>query len=100
MQVSNSYWAPDLKFQERKTKPFLDKTLGFTMDIPWPLPTSVGFYSGEGAIPGRRELSFQREHQAESFATDNIIPSSGGIPLINMYLPHYKFKRSDVTFKV
>ena len=100
MQFSNPYWAPDLRFNTQKTKPLLDKTLGFEFDIPWPLPVTVGFYAGEGALPGRRELSYQQPHQSEYFATDNIIPATAGVGLVNPYAPHFKFKRSDVTFKV
>ena len=100
MQFSNPYWASDLKFETRLTKPLLDKTLGFELDIPWPLPVTVGFFAGDGAIPGRRELSYQRPHQSEYFAIDHIVPATGGVPLVNPYAPHFKFKRSDVVFKV
>ena len=100
MNVSNSYWAPDVTFEKViQTKPLLDRTLGFHFDLPWPLPATAGAYSGEGAIPGRRELSFATT-QSEYFATDNIVPSSGGVPLVNIYAPHFKFKRSDRVIRV
>ena len=100
MNLSNSYWAPDVTFQKIKSKPLIDKTLGFFTDIPWPLPVTAGAYSGEGAIPGRRELSFATEAQSEYFAIDNVVPSTAGVAMVNIYAPYYKFKRSDHVYKV
>ena len=100
MNLSNAYWAPDVSFQKVKSKPLLDRTLGFHIDIPWPLPTTAGAYSGEGALPDRRELSYATEAESEYFATDNIVPSTGNVPMVNIYAPHFKFKRSDRVFKV
>ena len=98
MNVSNPYWAPDLQFTAIKTKAKLANTLGFDIQIPWPLPSTAGEYVGEDAIPGRREMSYGT--QGEYFAVDNIIPSTGGIPMVNYYAPWYSYKRSDHVFKV
>ena len=98
MNVSNPYWASDVKFKTIKTIPKLEHTLGFNFDIPWPLPSTAGEYFGEDAIPGRREMSYGT--QGEYFATDNIVPSTGGVPMVNIYAPHYRYKRSDHVFKV
>jgi hypothetical protein len=98
MNVTNPYWAPDLKFTSIKTKPKISGTLGFHFDIPWPLPTTAGQFFGEGAVPGRREMSYGT--QGEYFATDNIVPSTGGVPMVNIYDKHYSYKRSDHVFKV
>ena len=100
MNLSNPYWASDVTFEKIKTKPLLDQSLGFFTDIPWPLPSTAGAYMGEGAMPGRRELSFATEANSEYFATDNIVPSTGGVPMVNIYAGYFKFKRSDRVFKV
>ena len=100
MNTSHPYWAPDLNFEQIKTKPFLDKSLGFYTDIPWPLPVTMGAYFGEGAIPGRKELSYGSFHNSEYFAIDGIVPSTGSVPLVNIYAPHFKYSRSAVTYKV
>ena len=100
MNLSNAYWAPDVTFEKIKTKPLIEKTLGILMDIPWPLPVTAGAYSGEGAMPDRRELSFATGGQSEYFAIDNVVPSTGNVPMVNIYAPHFKFKRSDHVFRV
>ena len=97
---SNPYWQPPLHIERKITflKP-VTQTLGFQPDLMWQLPTTVGEgYSGEGAMPDRRELVFSRH--GEYFATDNVVPSTGGRSMVNLYDPIYQFKRSDHTVKV
>ena len=98
MNFSNPYWAPDVKFTTIKSKPLIEGTLGFDFDLPWPLPTTAGYYEGQDPVPGRKELSYGTG--TEYFATDHIVPSTGGVPMVNIYAPHYKYKRSDHVFKV
>ena len=100
MNPSNPYWTAPLhySFDTKFLKP-VTHTLGFQMDLPWRLPTTVGEgYAGENAAPDRRELVYST--QGEYFATDNVVPSTGGQPQVNLYNPIYQFKRSDQTVKL
>ena len=104
MSVTSAYWIPpaDQKFkvQTTNTKP---NDLGFRVDIPWPLPTTYGGrYYGEG----REHLDLPKElntsTQGEYFTRGGrVIPSTGGLPLVNVYDPVYKFSRANtaVAFK-
>ena len=103
MNESSPYWSiPQFYEYQIKTLKPVTNTLGFMVDLPWPLPTSVGEgYRGENqAFPGtQRELNYST--QGEYFARGgNVIPSTGGIPLVNIYDPIYKFKRSDHSIKL
>ena len=95
MSITHAYWIPpaeqDFKVQKANFKP---GDLGFRNDIPWPLPVTIGAeYFGEG----REELPLPKvlnsAIQGEYHARGNIVPSSGGIPLVNIYSKIYKFKR-------
>jgi hypothetical protein len=105
MSITSAYWVPppdqDFKIQTTNTKP---NDLGFRTDIPWPLPVAPhgGRYYGEG----REHLDLRKELntsvQGEYFARGGqVIPSTGGIPLVNIYDPIYKFSRdrTAVAFK-
>ena len=99
MNVTHPFWQVPKQFVGQKsfkqTLPPVANTLGFTFQLPWPLPVSAGWYDGQNAMWGRRELVFSS--QPEYFAVENIIPSAGGVPLINPYAPEMKFSRKMVT---
>ena len=97
MNITNPYWTPPTKFTTHKHLKPIARDLGFHFSLPWPLPVTAGYYYGEQPPLGRRELVFSS--QPEWFATDNILPSSGGIPLVNPYTAEMQFKRSDYTIK-
>ena len=101
INTTNPYWTPPISYEFSITnfKP-LTNTLGFQNDLVWRMPTSVGEgYSGAGQLPGGpRELVYST--QGEYTATDNIVPSTGGKSLVNLYDPIYAFQRSDRTVRV
>ena len=72
--------------------------LGFQWALPWPLPTTAGYYFGENPQWGRRE--YVTSSLPEWFAVDNILPSTGKQPLINPYTAEMRFSREDYTTRV
>jgi len=96
MNPTNPYWqAPQLKL---KGKMPIAHNIGFSFTLPWPdVVSPAGFYNGQGAMPGRKELVFRDD--PEYFAIQGVVPSSGGIPRINPYDPIYKFDRSKFTVR-
>ena len=92
---TNPYWDPPTVFKTRKMLKPIARDLGFQFALPWPLPVSAGFYHGENPVWGRKQQV--TASQPEWFATDNIIPSSGGIPLVNPHTAEMKFNRSQFT---
>ena len=95
--ITNAYWIPEpthVKTQNHKVS-----DLGFRNDIPWPLPTTVGAeYFGEG----REELPLEKvlnpTVQGEYFSRGgDVIPSSGGVPLINPYSKRFTHERDAYT---
>ena len=100
MNITNPYWNPPLEYQFKiKSLKPLTNTLGFQNALVWPLPASIGEgYSGAGQLPGApRELVYTT--QGEYTAPDNIVPSTGGKSMVNLYDPIYQFKRSDYTVR-
>lgn len=97
MSIVNAYWLPRPTHVTTANPQFAD--LGFRNDIPWPLPTTVG---AEYFGAGREELPFEKELnptvQGEYFPRGgNMIPSSGGIPLVNPYSKTFNFERDAYT---
>ena len=97
MQATNPYWTPPAQFKTVKYLKPIARDLGFQFHLPWPLPVSAGYYYGENPVWGRKESVYSS--QPEWFATDHIIPSSGGIPLMNPYTKEMTFNRQDYTVK-
>jgi hypothetical protein len=98
MNITSPYWSNPEFTQTTYGKP-LTRHLGFLTRLPWPEPVTVGaMYAGEGPRSGRRELNTMPF--GEYFAVSNKIPSSGGVPLININEPRYKYSRDRYTYKV
>ena len=102
MQINNPYWQPPAEFGKQtylNTKP---NDLGFRNDLVWPMPTTIGAnYYGEGRqyLDLPKELVF--DTRGEYFARGgNVIPSTGGKPLVNIYSDIYKHKRANHTMRV
>ena len=97
MNPTQPYWTPDFKYQKSTYLKPVSNTTGFQFTIPWPNTSTAGYYNGQGAIPGRKELVYRDD--PEWFSVQNIIRSSGGVPNINPYAPEYKFSREDHTVR-
>ena len=98
MNESNPYWSIPIfyNYKVQALKP-VSHTLGFQFDLPYRLPTTVGEgYRGENQpFPEtRRELNYSTQGEYTA-GVDNIVPSTGGIPMVNLYDPIFQFKRSD-----
>jgi hypothetical protein len=101
MNINSPYWKPPAEFEKRTYQTQKSNDLGFRNDIPYPLPSTVGAnYFGEG----RQYLDLPKElvydSRGEYFVPGNIVPSTGGKPLVNIYSDIYKHKRSDYTRRV
>ena len=95
MNPTNPYWTPSTI--KRKSLPPITNTLGFQFTLPWPDVQTAGWYHGQGAIPGRKELVFRAD--PEYFPVQGIVPSTAGIPRINPYAPEFKFDRGKYTVR-
>jgi hypothetical protein len=97
MSIVNAYWVPEpSRLKYSNTKP---GDLGFRNDIPWPLPTTVGaeyFGGGREQLPLEKVLN--TTSQGEYFPRGgNLIPASGGMPLINPFSKTYTHERDAYT---
>jgi hypothetical protein len=61
------------------------------------MPHTVGYWN-HGTIPTEKKLITRDD--PEYFATNNIIPSTGGVPVIDVRERAFQFQRSDYTFDV
>ena len=95
---THPYWQAPKEYKPHTFQKPIARSIGFQFALPWRLPVTAGFYFGENPVWGRREQS--TETQPEYFATDNIIPSSGGIPMINPHTQDMKYRREDHTVKI
>jgi hypothetical protein len=102
MQINNPYWQPPVEFGKVTYAQSKTNDLGFRNDLVYPLPTTIGAdYFGEGRqhLELPKELTFST--QGEYFGRGgNVVPATGGKPLINIYSDIYKYKRSDNTIRV
>ena len=102
MNINSPYWKPPAEFERRSFQTQKSNDLGFRNDIPYPLPATIGAnYFGAG----REQLDLPKElvysSQGEYFARGgNVVPASGGKPLVNIYSSIYKHRRSDFTRRV
>ena len=92
---THPYWTPPVDFTTRKQLPPVARTYGFQWKLPWREPTTAGYYFGENPVWGRREQVFSS--RPEYFAVDNIIPASGGHPLMNPLTKDMQFSRKHFT---
>ena len=95
MNITSPYWTPPAIYSQVKSQKPIANTLGFQFLLPWQGVSTAGFYYGENPIPGRRELVFSGT--PEYYATQNIIPASGNVPLYNPYDKIYQYSRADQT---
>ena len=96
MSITNAYWAPPAthEFEVKTLNPKIGD-LGFRTDIPWPLPVTAGAeYFGEGQqdLPTYPKM-LNKSFQGEVFAVGNTVPSTGAIPLVNIYDKEFKYSR-------
>ena len=102
MQPTSPYWVQlEPGTNESDIRPIKPITghLGFQMNIPWPAPVTVGaIYAGAGAMPDRREVVTTA--LGEYYAVNNTIPSTGGIPLINVNEPRFQFSRDKYVYHI
>ena len=98
MNSTNPYWAPQTVYSTGQKSQKKFDGYGFTFVLPHPDINTAGWYFGEEPVPQRHELAFRTD--PEYFATDNAIPSSGGLPKYNLHDPIYQFKRSKYVQKV
>ena len=85
MNPSNVYWQAPKQFYEVN---FYDtikpNNLGFLKSLPYPDPVQTPFYYGEGrnyATIGDKTL--YKGTFPETYAVQNVLPSTGGIPRMN-----------------
>lgn len=99
MNTTSPYWNRGMDFDPRKYNRVIAGHLGFTNTIPWPEPVTVGaIYSGDGALPDRREIC--TKPWGEYFAVDNKIPSTGGVPLVNVNEKRFQYSRSKFCYRI
>ena len=93
--VTQASWhAPE--FGIHKSEPYF-RDYGHSFNLPWVLPHTVGYWN-EGTIPTERKLITRND--PEYFATNNIIRSTGGVPVFDLKDPAYSFDRADYSFSV
>ena len=104
MQETSPYWNQQVEFQPKQELLGASGHLGFRMNIPWPMPVTVGsMYLGEGALTDRREIANIPMGEApwgEYLAVDNVIPSAGNVPLVNVQDPIYQYRRDRWVYRV
>ena len=93
-----------------QSEPFFGD-LGYSIDIPWPDVTTVGYLNGgnmkesgglvqnyfpTNRLPEQKNLLILSD-KPEYFAVNNHVRSTGGIPQINTADPIYAFSRAQHT---
>ena len=92
--TQNSFHTPELG--QIRSEPYF-RDYGHSFNMPWVLPHTAGFWN-HGSIPTEKKLITRDD--PEYFATNNVIRSTGGVPVINVNDPVYRFDRNDYTFSV
>ena len=94
---THPYWTAPTQFRQQKMLRPISGDLGFQFNIPWPMPSSAGYYFGEEAPWGRREHVYSS--LPEWFSVNNIVPASGGLPLVNPHSSEMTFDRERFTVR-
>ena len=76
----------------------LERNMGFLWDLPRRNPVATPWFFGEGTVPGSRELIMRPD--PEYFASDGVIPTVNGKPLVDVSSEAYNFNRREHTFRV
>jgi hypothetical protein len=86
-------FRPEYKWQ--RAEPFYGD-LGYSLPIPWPTTTTVGWWTG-GGIPEEKVLIMS--DQPEWHAVNNRVRSNAGLPEIDAENPIYQYQMSDKTIR-
>ena len=92
----NSFHTLARDFGRVQSEPFFGD-YGHSFTIPWIMPHTVGFWN-DGTIPTEKKLITRDD--PEFFATNNIVPATGGQPVIDLADKVFKFDRNDFKFDV
>ena len=92
--TQNSWHAPELEIT--RSEPYF-RDYGHSFNMPWVMPHTAGFWN-YGTIPTEKKLILKDD--PEFFATNNIIPSTGGNPVINPDNRIFAFDRNDYMITV
>ena len=84
------------QFGIQRSEPYF-RDYGHSFTIPWIMPHTVGYWD-QGTIPTERKLITRSD--PEYFATNNIVRSTGGVPVIDLSDAAYSFNRDDYSFSV
>ena len=90
----NSFHSPELG--RIQSEPYF-RDYGHSFSIPWVKPHTAGFWN-YGGLPTEKKLIMRDD--PEFFATNNVIPSTGGLPIIDPGDPVYRFDRNEFTVNV
>ena len=86
MNPSNIYWHPPAQFGPVQSLKPLWNNDGFLINIHYPDPIQTPWYYGDGGenVYGRRELVYGPGYP-ETFAIQNVMPMTAGIPRFNPF---------------
>ena len=90
----NSFHTPELG--RIQSEPYF-RDYGHSFAMPWVMPHTAGFWN-HGTIPTEKKLILRDD--PEFFATNDIIPSTGRMPVIDPGDPVYRFDRNDFSYPV
>ena len=104
MSATKSFYLNESTQINRGNEQYIDKSVGYSLDIPWNDIWTSGWIEAKpshGMEPvwgTERQLTTRPD--PEYWAPDNIVRTTGKIPIINVKDPRYKFQRSKYTFTV
>ena len=100
--ATKSYFVNESGIITRGMKPWND--LGYSLDIPWNDVVTAGWMDAkpthsDGAVWGAENVLTTRR-DPEFYAPDDIVRTTGDVPIINVSDPRYSFDRSQHAYKV
>ena len=99
---TKTFFLNDMAHVQRSQTPYTD--LGYSLDIPWNNVYTAGWMDGKpthdtGPVWGTENV-LTTSNLPEYYAPDNIVRTTGTVPIINVNDPKYMFDRTKYSYKV
>ena len=100
--ATKSFFQNDMQLIHRSMEQWTD--LGYSLDIPWNDVVNTGWMDAKpthdtGAVWGEENV-LVTSREPEYFAPDNIVRTTGTMPIINVNDPRYMFDRTKYSYKL
>ena len=98
MNLTNPYWRAPTEYNLQKFDKPISNSRGFLFNLPHRQPVTAGYYYGQNQPQvNTRKPQIVTDSRPEYYSVQNIIPTTGGRPLIDIKSKEMTFDRRKFT---